>query len=361
MGAYPNPMSDMRSGYYGAPDSGGGAGGSGYAPPPMFGGGSSNQWYGQLPMFSNPGQASSPTSGPGGGGAPAPNPSASPAGDPYQVPTQGSSGLQIQNPAAKDSSKNIGSGIVATGLQYPGLSQNLAYWLNSQIGQGMSPFNLSTPLPTGGMTQPGQLTAGLNPLLQQLMQFFQTGQGGNMPGLSNLSNIANNGVSALPEWQSMIAAQQQNIGQNQAQLKEQFAGMGDLAGSPFGNAESNFMQQTTLDQNALLGQLQQSNIQNIQMPAIQSLFQGSQGMASGLQNLDQQAIQNMYQEFQRIAPQNNPALQMEGAFGSLYPPTTKTPTSWDMINQTIGALSGSGFSSGGSSGSGGSGGYSIQF
>ena len=69
-----------------------------------------------------------------------------------------------------------------------------------------------------------------------------------MPGMSNLLNIANNGVSALPEWQSMVAAMGQNTAQNQANLQEQFAGMGDLAGSPFGTAMSNYMQQTNLDQ-----------------------------------------------------------------------------------------------------------------
>ena len=39
------------------------------------------------------------------------------------------------------------------------------------------------------------------------------------------------------------------------------------------------------------------------MPAIESLFGGSQQMAGGLQALDQQSIQNMYNEFQRVQPQ----------------------------------------------------------
>jgi hypothetical protein len=148
----------------------------------------------------------------------------------------------------------------------------------------------------------------------------------------------------------MINAQQQNIAQNQANLKEQFGAMGNLAGSPFGTAMSNYMQQTTADQNALLGQLQQQNILQGQIPLMQNLFGGAQAMAGGLQALDQQAIQNMYQEFQRVSPQNNPMLPYIQGLATLYPPTTKTPTTWENINSTLSSLSGSGFStSGGSS------------
>lgn len=296
-------------------------------------------------------------SGGPGGGSPIPNPYSN---NPYQVPAGGSgyfTGPGASSPShpwpdQKDYSRDIGHGIVATGLQYPDLSQNFMNYLMSQIGQGMQPFNLGTPLPSGGASQPGQLSAGMNPLLTQLAQFFQTGQGGGAPGLNTLSTIANNGISALPEWQSMIDAQQQNIHQNEANLKEQFGAMGNLAGSPFGTAMSNFEQQTTKDQNALLGQLQQTNILQGQIPVAQGLLAGGTQMAGGLQSLDQSAIDRMLQEFQRVSPQNNPMNQYIGAFGSLYPPTTKTPTTWDMVNQTIGALSGSGISKSSSPGGG---------
>lgn len=319
----------------------------------------SNQFTGnftpRMPAMFTPGN----TATPGGGGYSSPYPM---FGNPYQVPESGGWNNPTSGPfggplaskqgvAEPGATHNLGHGIMTTGLQFPGLASNFADYINSQIGQGLTPFNLSTQLPTGGMTQPGQLTAGLNPLLQQLQNFFMTGQGGGMPGMQNLSTIANQGVSALPEWQAMVAAMNQNTQQNEANLKEQFASMGDLAGSPFGTAMSNYLQQTNLDQNSLLGQLTQSNIQNIQMPAIESLFGGSQQMAGGLQALDQQAIQNMYQEFQRIQPQNNPLMQYMMGLGTLYPPTTKTPTTWDMVNSTLSALSGAGMSK--SSGPGG--------
>lgn len=304
---------------------------------PVNSGAGSNQYFGNS-YGSMPGNTAAPVSNGGYFNSQPYNP--------YMPPTQGapnnvnnpSIGQQSNNPG----SENLGHGIIATGQQYPQLGDQLVSYLQGQIGQGLTPFGMSTPLPTGGMTQPGQLTAGMNPLLQQLAQFFQTGNGGSMPGMSQLSNIANNGVSALPEWQSMIQAQQQGIQQGQTNLQGQFASMGDLAGSGFGNAMQNYNQGTQATQNALLGQLQQSNIQNIQMPAIQSMLSGETQMASGLQNLDQSAINAYLQQYQTDQPQNNPLLSMAGSFGSMYPPTTKTPTSMQTFEGLLSSLGGLG-------------------
>lgn len=335
MGSYPNPMPSAK---------------------PIMQRGAGDNQYGHFGMGMNsPGNTPKP-----GGVTPAWG-----GGNPYQVPGTGplsypwgtldpthAGGSGKPGPSA-----NMGHGIIATGLEYPGLSQDMANFLIGQIGAGVSPFSLQTPLPDGGITQSGQLTASLNPLLKQLQSLFM---GGNtsIPGMNAMSNIANNGISALPQWQSMIQAQQQNIQQQQANLREQFAGMGDLAGSPFGTAMGNFQAQTTADQNALLGQLTQQNILQGQIPMISQLFQGSQQFGSGMQALDQQAIQNQLQEFMRTQPQNNPMIQDIMGMATLFPPTTKTPTTWENINSTLGALSGSGFSTGGGSQGGGT---SIQF
>jgi len=100
-----------------------------------------------------------------------------------------------------------------------------------------------------GSTQDPQLTS-------QFLNWLQSQIG---PVGSELGQMAATGdpTDVGPAWQAMVKAMQQNIQQNQAQLREQFASTGDLASSPFGTAASNFQQQTTLDQNALLGQLQQ--------------------------------------------------------------------------------------------------------
>jgi hypothetical protein len=301
----------------------------------------SNQ-NGGVGFGSMPGNTSMPASGGG---------YYNPTTSPYNNPGYGPSGgpLAPGGPSGPGASHNLGHGIIATGPEFPGLSSGFANYLMGQIGQGLTPFGGSVGLPTGGATQPGQLNAPLNPLLQQLMTFFQGGGGAGMPGMDTLGTIASQGVSALPEWQSMIQAQQQNIQQGQTNLQGQFATMGDLAGSGFGNAMQNYNQGTQATQNSLLAQLQQSNIQNIQMPAIQSMLSGETQMAGGLQNLNQQAINSYLQQFQTDQPQNNPMNSFLGAFASLFPPTSKTPTTMDTINSTIGALSGSGFSSGGGS------------
>lgn len=111
-----------------------------------------------------------------------------------------------------------------------------------------------------------QLMGGQGAGLQGNFLNFLTGQPSSTPGSSQLGHMAETGnpISALPEWQSMLEAQQRNIGENQANLKEQFAFAGDLQSSPFGNAMTDFMSQTTKDQNALLGQLQTSALENAQ-------------------------------------------------------------------------------------------------
>jgi hypothetical protein len=241
-------------------------------------------------------------------------------------------------------SENLGHGIIATGLQYGGLSQDFANYLMSQIGSGIQPFNLSTMLPTGGMTAPGQLTAGMNPLLSQLANFFQTGQGGGA-GAQTLQSIAQNGVNAVPAWQQMVNAQQQGIQQNLASLQESMGATGNVAGSGDSTALSNYLTQTSADQNALLGQLQLQGITQAQLPAAQALLGGSTQMASGLQNLDQSAIDNMLQQYMQTLPQNNPMLPYIQNLATLYPPTTKTPTSYDQFLGTLQSLQGAGFSS----------------
>jgi hypothetical protein len=319
-------------------------------PATPYGGAGSNQYFGSS-YGTMPGNTAAPSGG--GGYYNDQSPSAPMTFNPYQAPQQGNSATYDTNPTNNSLlARKLGSGVIATPQQYPWLGNDFATYLASQIGQGVQPFNLSTVLPTGGMTQPGQLSAPLNPLLQQLQQFFQTGVGSGMPGADALGTIASQGISALPEWQSMIAAQQQNIGQNEAQLREQFAGLGDLAGSPFGTAESNFRQQTTLDQNALLAQLQQQNILQGQIPVAQFLNQGATQMAGGLQNLNQQAIQQYLQQFQLDQPQNNPMNTFIANYGALFPPTNQRPSTWQNINSTIGALTGSGYSSSATPGGG---------
>ena len=305
-----------------------------------------------------------------------------PSGGGSGMPTFGSPAIPVAMPAGQQSLFNpipngmtpngqqmlapgmtntkIGPNMYTESPQYPGLSSNLSNFLSSQVGQGVPIFNQSTQLPTGGLTQGGALSAPMNQLLSQLFGFYNGGSS-STPGASTLANIANNGISALPEWQSMIQAQQQNIGQNQANLQEQFASMGGLAGSPFGTAMSNFASQTTADQNALLGQLQQQNILQGQMPAAQSLLSDAGAMSQYGQSLDQQAIQNMLQEFNYTLPQNNPLNQEEYGLSTTYAPIYNTTSGQGVLGgllSNIGSIAGMGssmFSGGSSAAAGGAG------
>jgi hypothetical protein len=220
---------------------------------------------------------------------------------------------------------------------FPQLTQALGNELLGQVGQGVSPFNLSTQLPFGGTTQPGQLTAQANPLLQSLMSAYQGGQT-NIPGFSALSQIANQGISALPEWQSMIQAQGQNIAQTQGNLQEQLGQTGNLAGTPYGNTMANFGAQTAAQQNALLGQLQQQNILQGQIPVAETLMGGAQQMGQYGQALNQQAIQNMLNEFIRTSPQYNPLLQAQYGMATSWDPALNRTTGGGLISGILGSL-----------------------
>ncbi|MGC1580369.1 MAG: hypothetical protein WA766_02735, partial [Candidatus Acidiferrales bacterium] len=210
---------------------------------------------------------------------------------------------------------NYGHGLYGEPSTDPGLTSNYEQWLNSQIGQGAAPFDLSTQLATGGTTAPGQLNAPLNPILQQLMQYFQTGQS-SIPGSAQLTQLAQTGdpINQLPAWQQMVAAQQQQIQQGGANVTAQFNALGNLGGSPYGNALGQYYNQAELGENAQLGQMTataQENAANRMMSTDQFLQSGASTLGNQLQTLNQSDINNMLQEFIRTSPDYNPLLNSE--------------------------------------------------
>jgi hypothetical protein len=208
---------------------------------------------------------------------------------------------------------------------FPGLTGELAGFLNSELGQGLQPFDLSTFLPsTGGMSDKGNLTAPLNPTLQSLIDFF-SGKGSSIPGSDTLKQLADTGmpVDQTPAWQAMIDSMQRNIGQNQANLKEQFNFAGGLAGSPFAQAMTDFQSQTAKDENAQLLQAQAQALEAArgrQMGASEFITSGAGNLGQMLQGLDQSSIDRIYQEFQRVQPENNPLLNMIYGLGTTFAP-----------------------------------------
>lgn len=136
----------------------------------------------------------------------------------------------------------------------------------SNLGGGISTAPTFDPAFTSQFYQmlSGLMGGGEN--LQSELLNFLGGGASNIPGASSLAQLAQTGnpISTLPEWQAMLAAQQRNIGENEANLKEQFGFAGDLSSSPFGTAITDYLTQTTKDQNALLAQMQTTALENAQ-------------------------------------------------------------------------------------------------
>jgi len=289
-------------------------------------GGGQNQYMGYPAMTSSSYSSPPGVVPPGGGAFPSPT-----GYQGYGSQTGYQTGSRL-NP----SNLGGGPGAVATNTKLSGheagvpsldplFTQAMDAYLRSQLGQGASPFNLSAFLPsTGGATTPGSVAAPLTPELQQLAQFLQTGQGGGA-GAQTLEQMSQTGmpIDQTPAWQAMIASEQHNIGESANQLREQFAGMGNLASSPFGTAISDFYTQTALGQNAQLTQATaaaQEAARGRQTGASEFLTSESGQLGQYLQGLDEQSIQRLMQEFIRTSPDYSPLLPFEQQLATTFPP-----------------------------------------
>jgi len=162
-----------------------------------------------------------------------------------------------------------------------------------KLGGGMTAEPTMDPLFTNnfyGMLRQ-LMSGGGGDLQNQLLSFLGGGQS-NIPGASSLTSMAQTGnpISALPEWQKMIQAQQRGIGENAANLKEQFAFMGDLASSPMATGMSDYFAQTSKDQNALLGQLETQSME----AAMQRELAASQDI-TGMAGAETQFLNQLFQ------------------------------------------------------------------
>jgi hypothetical protein len=265
-------------------------------------GGSSNQ-YGPLPPSSSPAQPLTQQTSPG---------IVPPSGNPPStytagVPTTGGGSL-------------YGSGSTQTeNAVSPTLQDSFNNYLLSELGQGATPFNLSTVLPSSGAaTAPGTLNAPTTATLQDLQNFFE-GKGSASPEMNTLGNVAQNGVSALPAWQAMVAAQQRNISEGASQLREQFNTTGDLSSSPFATGMTDYYNQSILNQNATLANMQFQGMQE-QIGAATTLEQAQQSLGQMFQGMDQQSINNLLSEFVRTQPEYSPLLNVMYSAGNTYSP-----------------------------------------
>lgn len=231
-----------------------------------------------------------PTSGSSTGTSPIPSYPLNPSYGPTQVTgLAGTSG-------PPGGGEYVGHSVYENPTFDPSLTGQYYSMLSGLLGQGGGlQNNLLNFLMGGASTIPGAggygsiagTGVGQGPFAGALTSAAQTGLTGGV-GSQQLGQMATTGdpISATPEWQAMVQAQQQQIAQNQANLKEQFGFAGELQSSPFGTAMSNYMQQTTADQNSLLGQLQTQALENAanrQLTAGQGIQQQQTGIGALLQ------------------------------------------------------------------------------
>lgn len=225
----------------------------------------------------------------------------------------------------------------------PQFTQQWYQYLTSQLGQGVSPFNLSAIMPSSGAaTVPGTLTAPMTGTLADLQQFLAGGPS-SIPGLNQLGEMAQTGdpINATPAWQAMVEAMQRQTDEGAANLREQFSFAGNLDSSPFGSAIGDYFNQDTLNKNALLGQMTQQSLESAmgrKLTAGQDMSQMGMQLGDLFQNLDQNSITALYNEFMRTSPQNNPLLSFMGQ-GALSSPSMYQPAQSSIMGD-IGSLLG---------------------
>jgi len=207
----------------------------------------------------------------------------------------GGSGFDLGDPLIGGKHK-LGGGATTEPTLDPAFTSQLYQWLQSQMGKGATPFDLSAILPsTGDVTAPGTLTAPDNPILKSLEEFYTKGTGGPMPGV-------------LPMWESAMKSMEIPIQKQLANIKEQFGARGALGSSEMAQAMETYGAQTAADQEALLGQL-----------TLQAL-PGMESAGMNQQSIDQGSIDRLLQEFERTRPEYSPLLPGMEQLGTTFSP-----------------------------------------
>jgi hypothetical protein len=146
-----------------------------------------------------------------------------------------------------------------------------------------------------------------------------------MPGASQLAAYAATGqpFNTTALYQALVGAQQQNIEQQAASLKESMSAGGNLVGTPYGTTMQDYYANVAAQQNALNQQLQQQSFQQAQqnqLGAISAIMGQQLPTSAQLQGVQQAGYSNAYQEWLRQQPQYNPLLGYQYGMGTTFPP-----------------------------------------
>lgn len=165
----------------------------------------------------------------------------------------------------------------------------------------------NTGVAGGGGVPLALLAQGGSALTNPLSQTFM-GAAPTQAGLNQMLATGGGPINQLPAWQAMVGAQQRNIQEGAANLAEQFGTSDNRFSSSYGTAMTDYLTQTQLGQNALLGQMTATAGENAQqrlLSAAGTLGQmgygaGGQmagigaGAASQLGGLSAGAAQNLF-------------------------------------------------------------------
>jgi hypothetical protein len=239
---------------------------------------------------------------------------------------QGSPGYALTTPQVQPQTydvKNTGQ-YVAGGTLSPDFTNQLLAYLSSQIGKGATPYSGQVALPsTGGVTDPGQLSAGMTPLLADLAQQLQgalTGTGGGTLGEMVKTGMP---VSQTAQWAKMQSAMDRQYRMGEANVAEGFAVGGGMASSPYGQAMTDYNLQAAREKAALYGGMETTALESAagrQIQAMNLLIPAAQKLGELFQGMDQAAIDRTLAEFTRTQPEYGPLLNLIYGLATTFPP-----------------------------------------
>ena len=165
-----------------------------------------------------------------------------------------------------------------------GMSNLMQFGAAGEAGRPLASMAQSGTAGTWG--NPLQSTASGGGTANQYLSPFASPAGAQ--GLQSIIAGGGNPINQLPAWQSMIGAQQRNIGEGQAALNEQLNASGNRFSTAFGTAAADYQNQAIANQNAMLGQMVAGAGENAQ----NRLLNASSTLGGfGLQGAGQQSAQ----------------------------------------------------------------------
>ena len=239
---------------------------------------------------------------------------------------QGSSGFALTTPSVQPQTydvKNTGQ-YVAGGPISPDFTNQLLAYFSSQIGKGATPYGGTAALPsTGGVTDPGQLSAGMTPLLADLLQQFQGAMAGT--GGGTLGEMVKTGmpVSQTAQWAKMQSAMERQYRMGEANVAEGFAAGGGMTSSPYGQAMADYNLQAAREKAAMFGGMETTALESArgrQVQALNLLYPAAQKLGELFQGMDQAAINRTLAEFIRTQPEYGPLLNLIYGLATTFPP-----------------------------------------